>query len=137
VSLGVGGALAADGGESLQKALFSEEVRTAYPLAYVMCRTAAIMPDPPLLHLNGMVSCTHRSKLGGSVFLGTICGGLSGLFEFMRIAKVISAAKGEPFSITQQVCAAGRARNGRAAVSRPTFRLHCAALHCNCMALHY
>jgi hypothetical protein len=24
----------------------------------------------------------------------------------MRIAKVISAAKGEPFSITQQVCAA-------------------------------
>lgn len=35
VSLGVGGALAADGGESLNRALFSEEVRQNYPLGCV------------------------------------------------------------------------------------------------------
>ena len=41
--------------------------------------------------------------MGGSFALGFVCGAISGMFEFLRIGKVISAAKKEPFSLRKDL----------------------------------
>lgn len=74
ISLGVGGALAADGGEAVSELLVPEHVREAHPLA---------------------------SKLIANGVVGVIAGAMSSLFEFLRISKVIAAGHDEQFSFSK------------------------------------
>eukprot|EP01104_Vermistella_antarctica_P015591 TRINITY_DN5156_c0_g1_i1.p1 TRINITY_DN5156_c0_g1~~TRINITY_DN5156_c0_g1_i1.p1 ORF type:complete len:307 (+),score=21.23 TRINITY_DN5156_c0_g1_i1:303-1223(+) len=84
ISLGVGGALAADGGEALASYTLPQSLRESNPIS---------------------------SKIAVNTLVGFLAGGVSGVFEFLRIAKVIAAGKGESFSVRKHMPALVKQRS--------------------------